>query len=101
MIQGKLEITIKINQFPTEVKTVTNGWKQFSVEADGREVSITVRPKVWNKLEEAQKSYPQWVGAITGKLGEITPQGFVLTEPTIQVFEKKPKQEAPEKPPTP
>lgn len=102
MISGKMEITIKISQFPTDVKSVTNGWKQFCVDADGREISITVRPKVFTKLEEAQKNYPQWVAAIAGKLGEITPKGLVLAEPSIQVFEKKPKpQEAQEKPPAP
>ncbi len=101
MIPGKMEVTIKISQFPTEVKTVTNGWKQFLVDADGREISITVKPRVFTKLEEAQKKYPQWVAAITGKLGEVTQKGLVLAEPSIQVFEKKPKppQEASGKPP--
>jgi hypothetical protein len=32
-----------------------------------------------------------WVAAIAGKLGEATPDGFVLADPAIQVFEKKPK----------
>jgi hypothetical protein len=31
------------------------------------------------------------VGAIAGKLGEATDNGFVLLEPNIQTFEKKPK----------
>jgi hypothetical protein len=86
-----MEVTIKISQFPTDVQTVTNGWKQFLVDADGREISITVRPKVFAKLEEAQKSFPQWVAAISGKMGEATPKGFALQEPSIQVFEKKAK----------
>ena len=97
-----MEVTIKISQFPTDVKTVTNGWKQFLVDADGREITITVKPKVFAKLEEAQKSYPQWVAAITGKLGEVTPKGLTLAEPAIQAFEKKPKpQEISEKPTAP
>ena len=102
MITGKMEATIKISQFPTDVKTVTNGWKQFLVDADGREISITVKPKVFTKLEEAQKNYPQWVAAISGKFGEVTPKCFVLVEPNIKVFEKKPKaQETSEKASTP
>jgi hypothetical protein len=32
-----------------------------------------------------------WVAAIAGKLGEATPDGFVLADSAIQVFEKKPK----------
>jgi hypothetical protein len=97
-----MEVTIKISQFPTDVQSVTNGWKQFLLDADGREISVTVRPKVYVKLEEAQKSFPQWVAAISGKMGEATPNGFVLLEPSIQVFEKKAKpQEAEAKPAAP
>jgi hypothetical protein len=33
-----------------------------------------------------------WVAAIAGKMGEPTDRGFVLNEPSIQVFEKKPKE---------
>ena len=46
---------------------------------------------MFKKLEEAQANYPMWVAAIAGKLGEATPDGFVLADPAIQVFEKKPK----------
>jgi hypothetical protein len=35
-----------------------------------------------------------WVAAIAGQLGTTTPDGFVLEQPNIQVFEKKPKAEA-------
>ena len=33
-----------------------------------------------------------WVAAIAGQMGEKTDKGFVLKEPNIQVFEKKPKE---------
>ncbi|MFB2839589.1 hypothetical protein [Floridanema evergladense] len=95
-VAGKLELTIKINDFPTNVETVDNGWKKFEVDCDGRIASITVKPKVFKKLEEAQANYPMWVAAIAGKMGDITDQGFVLNEPNIQVFERKPK--APKEP---
>jgi len=90
MIIGKLEVIIKINELPA-AKTVENGWQQFEVDCDGRIISVTVKPKVWKKLTDAQTNYPQWVGAISGKLGESTEHGFVLLEPNIQTFEKKPK----------
>jgi hypothetical protein len=54
-----------------------------------------VKPKVFKKLEDAQANYPQWVAAIAGKMGEATETGFVLLEPNIQVFEKKPKEAKP------
>ena len=90
--QGKLELTIKISEFPADVKTVENGWKSFEIDCDGRIVSLTVKPKVFKKLEQAQTDYPMWVAAIAGKMGEPTDRGFVLNEPSIQVFEKKPKE---------
>jgi hypothetical protein len=93
MITGKLEITIKINEFPADVQTVENGWKSFDVDCEGKTVSVTVKPKVFKKLEDAQANYPQWVGAIAGKLGYIGKDGFVLEEPNIQVFEHKPKEQ--------
>jgi hypothetical protein len=46
-------------------------------------------------LEDAQANYPQWVAAIAGKMGEANATGFVLLEPNIQVFEKKPKEAKP------
>lgn len=89
---GKLELTIKINEFPDNVKTVENNWKQFEVDCDGQIITITVKPKVFKKLEDAQANYPMWVAAIAGKMGEATPNGFLLAEPAVQVFEKKPKE---------
>ena len=78
MTTGKLELTIKINELPTDV------------------VSVTLKPKIWKKLEDAAANYPMWVAAIGGKMGESTSNGFVLSEPNIQVFEKKPKEPKPE-----
>lgn len=90
---GKLEITIKISELP-EVKTVENGLQYFELDCNGRIFSVTVKPKVWKKLTDAQVNFPMWVGAIAGQLGAMTPEGFVLDQPNIQVFEKKPKPEA-------
>jgi hypothetical protein len=35
-----------------------------------------------------------WVAAIGGQTGKATADGFLLEQPNIQVFEKKPKVEA-------
>lgn len=47
--------------------------------------------KIYKKLTEAASNYPQWVAAISGTLGQPKDQGFILSEPYIQVFERKPK----------
>ncbi|NJO94543.1 MAG: fertility inhibition FinO-like protein [Hydrococcus sp. RM1_1_31] len=92
-VLGKIEITIKINEFPVDVQTVQNSWKQFEIDCEGRIVNVTVKPKVFKKLEEARDTYPLWVAAIRGTMGELTDKGFVLEQPSIQVFERLSKQE--------
>ncbi len=93
---GRMEITIKINELPADVKTVENGWKEFQIDCDGQIVTVKVKPKMWRKLEEAQANYPMWLAAIGGKMGEPTHGGFVIEQPNIQVFERKPKEAKPE-----
>jgi hypothetical protein len=92
---GRLELTIKISELPTP-RTVENGWQQFEVDCEGTIFTITVKPKNWNKLANAAATFPIWVAAIAGKLGNKTPKGFILLEPSIQIFEKKPKEPKPE-----
>jgi len=60
-----------------------DNWKIFQLDCDGRVVEVTVKPKIWKKLEDAAANYPMWVAAIAGKMGESTSNGFVLSEPNI------------------
>jgi hypothetical protein len=89
---GKMELTIKINEMPADVQTVENGWRQFDLDCDGQLVRVTLKPKMFKKLEDAEANYPMWVAAIAGKMGEPIEGGFVLDQPNIQVFERKPKE---------
>lgn len=88
---GRLEVTIKINELP-EAETVENNWQQFYLDCEGKLIQVTVKPKVWRKLTDAQANYPMWVAAIAGKMGAPIEGGFVLEQPNIQVFERKPKE---------
>ncbi len=96
-VEAKLEITLKISELPTG-RAVANGWTEFAVIADGQEITMSVRPKVWSKLTQAQAEWPSWVAAITGRMGPRSPRGFTLLEPAIQTFERKPKPAVPETP---
>ena len=40
-----------------------------------------------------EKTEHGWVAVLTGKIGSPSASGFVLLEPNVQVFEKKPKPE--------
>lgn len=94
-VSGKLEVIIKINQLPPIASKDKNGWVTFEVDCDGRIFVATIRPKSYKKLEEAQANFPMWVAAISGKLGQPTPKGFILDEAIVQIFEKKPKEPKP------
>jgi hypothetical protein len=90
-VTGKLEVIIKIDTLP-DYETLENHWKTFEIDCDGREMSVSVRPKIWNKLVDAQAKYPQWMATISGKLGAATQSGFVLEDVKIQVLERKSKE---------
>ena len=92
-IPGKLEVTVKINQLP-QAKPSSAQTMLFAIQAEGKTVVVEVKNKVWNNLKAANEKYPQWVAAITGKIGAGIEGGFRLDGPAVQVFEKKPKQDA-------
>jgi hypothetical protein len=99
---GKLEVTIKINELPSEVTTDKNGWKGFKLDCGGRIVSVNLRPRMWGKIEEAAKQYPLWLAVISGQMGQQIGAGFALVEPAVQTFERKPpppREPLPEPPP--
>jgi len=94
-VSDKLELTIKINELPAIAQTDKNGHITFHIACSDRIFTSTVKPKVFKKLQNAQANFPMWVAAIAGKLGNATEKGFILDEPNIQVFEKKPKEAKP------
>jgi hypothetical protein len=93
MIQGKLELTIKINELP-EATTNRDGWFEFKIDCGDRVASVSLKPKVWRKLTDANMAYPPWVASITGSYADDTDDGFIIGNPNVQVFERKPKADA-------
>ena len=85
---GKLELNIKITELPNWVETIKRGWQRFCINVDGQVIRIKVRPRVWNKLIEANEEYSEWVASITGQMGHNIHNGFELLEPQVQVYEK-------------
>jgi hypothetical protein len=94
-IPGKLDVTLKINQLP-QAKPASSGTMLFAVQAEQRTVIVEMKNKPWNTLKKAADTYPQWVAAINGQMGEAVEGGFRLENPSIQVFEKKAKPDATE-----
>ena len=89
LVPCRLEVMVKIYELPGNAKTVENEWKRFFVQTPNYRIQVTVRPKTWNKLQQAAKDYPAWVAQIKGQIGEKIPQGFVLEQATVQIFSKK------------
>ena len=92
-IPGKLDVTLKINQLP-QAQPASAQTVVFAVQAEGPTVVVELKNKMWNSLKTAAETYPQWVAAITGQMGEAVAGGFRLVNPAVQVFEKKPKPDA-------
>ena len=59
-IAAKMEVVLKISELP-EAETVENGWQKFELDADGIIVTVSVKPKMFKKLTQAQENFPQWV----------------------------------------
>jgi len=90
LVSCRLDLAIKITTLPQQSRTVTNGWQEFHVEADGYMIRITVRPKVWKKLQQIAATCPYWIAAIRGKKGKnLEHNGFELSEPLVQIFERQ------------
>lgn len=95
-IQGKLELTLKITQLPSETTTDKRGWTVFIVDCGGRPVTIALRPRMWTKLVDANIIWPnQWYAAISGEMGRSIGKGFELAGAIVQVFEQKKKGQQP------
>ncbi|HZS46072.1 MAG TPA: hypothetical protein VFC63_13285 [Blastocatellia bacterium] len=98
---ARLEIKLKITQLPLSPIEDENGWKQFTLKVEcDFEIAVRIRPRIWTKLETAARSGTNWVGVISGSIGERTPKGFSLTGVGVQIYEKesangKPKSDEP------
>jgi hypothetical protein len=86
---ARAEVIVKFHQVPP-AREDKDG-VTIELDCDGWVVAATLKAKSWRKALAAMAQYPQWVAAVSGRLGRRTPQGFALDEAGIQVFEKQPK----------
>lgn len=90
VVMGKIDVAVKFSEMPKGVKDFIT-YKEFSLDAEGKEILIKLPSKMYKRLAQDNQKYPSWVALIEGKMGEATEKGFILDEPSIQIFEKKPK----------
>jgi hypothetical protein len=55
-----------------------------------------VNAKSWRKAETSASEFADWAGAVSGKLGQRTENGFEIIDAGIQIFEKKAKEVKPD-----
>ncbi|ELS02718.1 hypothetical protein Xen7305DRAFT_00024360 [Xenococcus sp. PCC 7305] len=98
MINGRNpEITIKFTEkpeLPEQGKKV-----QLEIKSDnGIIIKTEVNRKSLKKQVTKMESFADWVGALSGKIVSVSPEGVIEIEGAgVNVFEKKPKAPAPAK----
>ena len=92
LVPGRLELTAKFSELPKPLQ-VQSGMK-IGVHTEEGTVTAILPAKVWRKLEQAAKDYPQWVAALSGSLERFADGEIALKHPALQIFEKKARAEA-------
>ena len=100
-MEARSEITLKFSDELPIAKPAAN--KKVVLELtdqNGIVFTALVNAKSWRKAEANADVFESWAGAVSGKLGPCTAQGFEVVEAGVQIFEKK-KPEEPKKEATP
>lgn len=97
MINGRQpELTVKFNERPD----VPAQGKKVTLQVTGENgivVQAELNRKTLAKHLEKMESFDDWIGALSGKVSQISPDGLVTLEAAgVQVFEKKQKAKIPE-----
>lgn len=92
LVPGCLELVAKFSELPKPV-AAPSGLK-IGLQTEVGTVTAILPPKVWRKLEQAAKTCPQWVAALSGSLARLADGEIVLQHPTVQIFERKARPEA-------
>lgn len=91
-MEAKSEVTIKFSgELPEAIAVDGKKLKLDITDQNGIIFTAYVNSKSWRKAEASINEYADWAGAIAGKLGQRTDNGFEVIEAGIQVFEKKSK----------
>jgi len=92
LVPGRLELTVKFSELPQPLPV--QGGLKIGIQTGEGIVTAILPPKIWRKLEQAAKDYPQWIAALSGSLARFADGEIALQHPSVQVFEKKARPEA-------
>jgi hypothetical protein len=95
-MQAKSEVVVKFSGSLPEGKPAANKKVEISLtDQNGVVFTALVNVKSWRKAEANTAEYADWTGALSGKLGPRTEEGFEVIDAGLQIFEKKAKVDVP------
>jgi hypothetical protein len=96
-MEAKSEVTIKFSgELPTATPAENKKVEIELTDQNGIVFTAQVNAKSWRKAETNANEFADWAGAVSGKLGQKTPNGFEVIDAGIQLFEKKAKEVKPD-----
>ncbi|OWY64666.1 hypothetical protein B7486_46105 [cyanobacterium TDX16] len=96
MTTAKSEITLKFNELPSATPVANKKVEITLTDQNGVNFTALINAKSWRKAEADAANFSDWGGAVSGKLGQPTADGFEVVEAGVRIFEKKPKEPATE-----
>jgi hypothetical protein len=90
-IPTKIQITCKISEVPPFRELPSKELEFFLADGE-RVLTVRMKARLFNKL--TNHGFHKWVAVISGELGPATETGCELVNPSLQVFEKKPRGDA-------
>ena len=93
-MEARSEITLKFSdELPIAQPAANKKVVLELTDQNGIVFTALVNAKSWRKAEANASEFESWAGAVSGKLGPLTAQGFEVVEAGVQIFEKKKPQE--------
>lgn len=96
MTEARSEITLKFNSLPEALPAANKKVEISLIDQNGVTFTALINAKSWRKAETDATTFSDWGGAVSGKLGQHTDNGFEVVDAGIKVFEKKAKEAKPE-----
>ncbi|MEJ6487956.1 hypothetical protein N0Y54_43225 [Nostoc punctiforme UO1] len=92
-MEAKSEVTIKFSgSLPTATPAANKKVEIELTDQNGIVFTAQVNAKSWRKAETSASEFADWAGAVSGKLGQRTENGFEVVDAGVQIFEKKAKE---------
>lgn len=92
MTTARSEITLKFDELPQAVPAENKKVEITLTDQNGVVFTALINAKSWRKAEADVAAFSEWGGAVSGKLGQQTENGFQVIDAGIKVFEKKAKE---------